>query len=329
MKRKEKKKRKLKVIGYWLLAIGFLFVTGWGFRVVGRLKEAVWSGEGRVNWVMVGEDIFLVSLEPKEKSLVVLEIPKDTEIEVTRGFGCYRIGAVYELGKLEGMNGELLRESAQEYFGIPVDGYIRILDAKYYILNTKSAFLKILTNLLIKRKGQTNFSKGDIFRLWWETRKALPSQIKFIQLEDIRALKSKILIDGSKVWEIDQGRLDKFFQDNFYEPEIHQENLTVRTINATDHSGLAAHVARIISNMGGRVIEISNFKFQMTNQFQISNDRCEIRCKKEDQEKFTARRLQKVLGCEFVEDEDSDGRAEVTILAGEEYWQMLHEPFVD
>lgn len=329
-KREEKRKKKLKVISYWLLVISFLVLVGCGLRLVRMSKEAVWDGKGRASFVVADREVSLVSLEPENKNLVILKISKDTEIETTRGYGRYRIGAVYQLGELEGKGGSLLRESVQEYFGIPVDGWIKTWDMGHAIWDTKKDLLKIFSGLILGRKGETNFTLWDVLRLWWEMRKILPHQTKLILLDEIGALKSKVLVDGSRAWEVNRERLDIFLQDNFYEPKIREENLTIRVINTTDYPGLANHAARIVGNMGGRVVGVSSEDGKREASLpaqagKVQSSKCEIRSEKKKRETFTVQKLVKALNCQFVEEEGSDERAEVTVLVGENYWRMLNE----
>lgn len=315
-KKKAKKNHRLKVIAYWLLGLGLLFLAGGGFRLYQANQKSVVQTHGRVNFLLVGEQIALVSLGVGPKEITVLVIPADVEIRATRGFGIYRLGSLYQLGQMEGLGGELLKESAQEYFGLPVDGWIKIANIKYQISDIKSTLANSLVKLIFKRGGETSFTFFDLVRLWWETRKVFQHQIQVIPLDDIIALKRKVLLDGSKVWEIDKNRLDSWLQDNMGEFQIQEEGLAIRVINATDYTGLGAAVARIITNMGGRVVEIKSEKLK------IKNEKCEIRSEGERKSAFTIQRLLRTLGCEFVEEEESDGRAEVTVVVGEDYWNL-------
>jgi len=323
MTRKQKKARRLRIVGFWLALIGLLFLIGGVSRIWRGLKNSVWDGESRVNFVFIDEDIFLISFDPGKKTLEVLEIPRNVEIEVIGGFGSYRIGAIDKLGEMEGRGGELLQISVQEHFGVPVDGWIKnplsINSAQLNSSKFKTSLIGTMMRLAIKQEDQTNFTSWDVVRIWWGIRKTLSSQINITRLDDISALKSKILVDNFQTWELDLNRLNMFFQDHFYESEIREENLTIEVVNATEHFGLASRVARIVSNMGGRVVRVGNVPPAG------GSGKCGLRSKEKLKDTFTVRKLLKVLGCGFIEEENSDDKAEIIILVGEGYWQILNE----
>ena len=63
-----------------------------------------------------------------------------------------------------------------------------------------------------------------------------------------------LLPDGSRVTALDQAKLGQFETNRFEDNSVRDEALSVGIYNATDYPGLAEKVARIITNMGGRVI---------------------------------------------------------------------------
>jgi hypothetical protein len=249
---------------------------------------------------------------------VVLKIPNGVEIKTTRGYGQYRVGAIYELGELSGRGGELLRESVQEEFGVLVEAYLKIQNTKYKIQNTKNDLLRILASSILQRKGITDFSFIDLLWLWWTIKNIPINSADFLDLSKLSVLKEETLVDGTTVPILDKERSDDLPAKYFGDSRIRNENLAIEVVNTTDHSGLANQAARIIANSGGRVVRVGNKKLKM------KNEKCEVRSGKKERESLTVKKLLRIFACDFAETDLSGQQAEVILEVGEDYWKKLN-----
>jgi len=309
-----KNKKKKRVIGYWLLGIGILLIVGLAFEGLQIFRHSLWDGKTRINFVLAGEETSLVSFGPTEEELVNLAIPAGTQIEVTHGYGKYRIEAVWKLGKQEKRK-ELLVESLQENFGVPVEGWIYTTESRGQRTDTREELLSDIRKQILG-KGETNLSKWDLVRLWWQVKKVRFDRAKSVDLSKISVLISSASPDGTQIWEIDKSSLDAYLARLVSEPKIREENLAVEVLNGTTHSGLAEQGARIISNIGGEVSWVGNsdIKYQKSN----------IKSRKEQKNSFTVQQIMKIFNAEWEEKEE-EGRAEITLILGEDYWQKLNQ----
>jgi len=296
-----------------IFVILLLFIFGLFFYQIKKVRPLLWDGNSRISLVFALEPVVVASLEPG-KDLTVFRLPENLYLRVPHGFGQYQLGSVYELGELEEGGGELLRETVQEYLGVPVDGYIKIPNTKYQIKNKKTVLNCLI--LLLPSRGETNLSKWDLLRLWWEIRKLRSDKVKFFDLGETNILTEKSLPDGSLIFETELFRLDELVRNHCIDHKIYEERLAIEVLNATDHSGLANRVARLMTNIGGDIVAVGN----SNDKYQISN----IKYQKKDLRKsYTVRKLEKILGVKAEVGEMGESRADLLILVGEDYWKMV------
>ncbi len=288
-----------------------------GTKIYGSFSKSIWDGKSRLNLVLANEKVSIFSLNPSQRTAVFLSIPPQTFVDVIHGYDLYRVETIYKLGELENhRGGELLADSLQENLGIPIDGYASISNIKYQISkNIKTSILDCLKFLL--RNGQTNLTKWDLLRLWWETRKVRQDKIAVVELQEKNVLKEVVLADGSKGFEIEKEKMDKIVQKIFKDQKFRQEDLPIAVLNSTSYSGLAERGARIIKNIGGRVVQIGN----MEN----GKSKCEVKSKKARQKSYTVKKLLKIFNCRWGGEDLADYRAEVVLILAEDYWKKLEE----
>lgn len=252
------------------------------------------------------DPIVVASLEPG-KNLTILKLPENLFLELSRGFGHYQLGSVYELGELEGRGGELLRETVQEYLGVPVDGYMKMPNSK----QIPNSLLFLLTG-----RGETNLGRWDLLRAWWEIKKLRSDKMKSIDLQETDILKTLSLPDGSSVLETDFFRLDELVKKYFGDSKIKKEGIKIEVLNATGEQGLAKKMVRLITNMGGEVIAVGNAEKKQEN----SNMKCRDKSIKNT---YTVQKLETILSAKAEVEEMAESRADVLILVGEDYWQKM------
>lgn len=286
-----------KIILPVILIIPFLFF-GWQL-----------NGKEKLNLIINSKPAYLFSILPRER-LYLVEIPEKTLIEVAHGYGKYRLESIYGLGLIENRGGELLVDSVQESFGIPIDGYI--LTEK----DPKFSITKIITES-IQKKTSTNLGRLTLLRLWWQIRKLRADQIKEFSLTSENELKKVEQADGLTAFEFDPDKTDQFLGGYFKEPNIRQEDLAIAILNATDHPGLAQRAARLVNNIGGRVVKVSDFEQRIAD--------CQIWVSAGVNKSQTYSRLSKIYHCQLKPGPVSEMRADLVIILGEKYWQKLTE----
>ncbi|MBL7158890.1 LCP family protein [Candidatus Microgenomates bacterium] len=327
IKKKRAKKKKEGSLKRWFFVLGAICL----FFILGKLifsyRKRIWKN-GRLNFVLASKPVLFFSLSPEEKSLTIVKIPQETYVEVTRGFGAYKIESVYPLGELEKKGGELLIETTQEFLGIPVEAYARFYNFQFPISNfqlNKEGFIQAKRKIaswgvllrprkvlqFLKEDLETNLSYWDIVKIWLAFKKVNIGKISFIDLGEQRVFSKFSLADGGEGKKGDPLLVDDVLQEFFFEPEIRKEEILIEVLNGTDYSGLAHNAARIISNIGGKVVRAGD------NEEKVK--KCQLKAEKQMLKSFTFLKIKKIFDCQVLEEEGQD----LIMIVGDDYQRKL------
>lgn len=235
------------VLLFFLAAAAILeFWKGW--------RQAIWDGKRTFYFaIQAGETSWLVKLDKDPKEAIAVEIPPDMILSVAKGFGEYQAKSIYKLGELEKSSGsDLLKDSLTLSFGLPVEGVIRFSKPLKQQFSLKFLLLKTVIGL-----GKTNLTKWDSLRLFLLSQSLRGDQIEIFSFTEIPGVTAQVRPDGLKVWVIEPERLDIWLRQRLVNNELVNETYTWEVINATDHSGFAAQVARLLRNTGLQVVKMS------------------------------------------------------------------------
>ena len=64
--------------------------------------------------------------------------------------------------------------------------------------------------------------------------------------------------DGQVAYEVEPERLEQLAKKYFFERKVREENFLIEVVNSTLHSGLGERAARILSNIGGDVVAVTD-----------------------------------------------------------------------
>lgn len=331
-KREQKMRRRQKILPFLRLIFLLVFLSGLsvaGFLMLREAKSSSLPLDGRVTIVLPTQPVFLLSFE-SQGELTVVSVPEKTYVEVPRGFGSYRIGAVWNLGKLEKLGGKLLAETTQEFLGVPVDGWIGTANSQQPTANSKEEVLALKNNLtswkiLLKPKDllwtlrnlRTNLTVFDLARVWWRVKNTRFDKVYFVDLGQTSALSPLLLADGSTALTADLSLLDATYRGLFKDTRLAGEHILIEVLNGTGKSGLGQRIARVITNLGGSVISVANSPQKA--------DQCQIRGETGVLKTFTGRRLGQIFSCKMLFEVSQDSRADLQLIIGEDYWQKLYQ----
>lgn len=254
---------------------------------------------------MAARPVTLISLNPQEKTAVVVRFPDDLYFpEVVHGYGQYLVSSIFAAGELDRRGGETLAGSVSEYLGVPVDGYLRsdreASDLKGFFWDPRLF------------GGKEGISVWDLARFIWHWENLRPDRIRIFDLD--KAAAPLVLADGSTAKVIEAAELDSLFNGAFWEDSLRRDGWRVEVINTTKTAGLGARAGRLMTNIGLTVVNIGSSGETVPA--------CQVITDSRAKNSRTVRRIEKIYSCRVATRSEPD-RAEVTVLLGADYAEKL------
>ncbi len=264
-------------------------------------------------------------VDTHEQTLKTIHLPAETIMHLPYGFDEFKLASLYKIANLEQGKDthSLINQTLTEYFGVPAK--------TIYIVKTNS-------------ESETPFSTWltqpfTMFKLTfdkdWATQNLITSQSPWNMLHLAQVLRGipaemttdidiveygigskEISKDGSPVVTSDQNKLDAYIKKSFQNIALMQEKANIQIENSTQVTGLGGKFARIVTNMGGVVIDVGN-RTEISEKTQI------IISKKEWENSATVIELKRALiDCEvFVSPESST--SDITVIIGNSYASLI------
>ena len=263
-------------------------------------KSSYWDTASKIAIVFNGSDGPQIVVFDKElEEITQILIPKDTETQVSRQLGTWKIGSVWQLGENEKLGGKLLAESITFHLKFPVYAWAD-RGVRGFVSGGPFSFIKAI---ILPYK--TNLSFADRLKLAQFTlrvREFKKSEIKLSQTSAVRPTK---LIDGSEGYQL-TGLVPAGILALFSDTQIAQSQTRVVIHDATAKYKLAEEVGEIIEVMGAKVTAIKK------------EDNGNYDCKVTGADKKSLEKVALFLGCEKSAEEVT-GSFDLEIYLGSEF----------
>lgn len=272
-----------------------------------------WDSNFNLNLVLTTNPVSILSYNPVEGKISILEIPDKAYIEVPGGYGFWKLGAVHKLGEVDNppIGVKLLRDSLQNYLALPIDGVIEVRagDSEQFMTklrgNPLEAFLAVTS-------VRTDLSPIELTQFVFGARGVRFDKVSTYNLEELELLTSEKLADGEDILVSDPIKIDVLLTKHFADTKVLGESATIAVLNATNRQGLAAKTAQMVTHLGGNVIIQSSFEKKIEKSV-VSGD---------NKYPYTTKRLQQIFGRGKLEDlgrSASDiSRASVNLILGQQ-----------
>lgn len=256
-----KKRRKITgLLTKTIFLIIFILIIGLGLALIARFtQKSSFENQGNFNVsVLAGDKLYILSYHNNPALLNVLLIEPDVYAPLAKGFGEYRIKAIWELGEMEKFGGgELLQLSSQYFLGAPIQGWAKVNDNPLYIagdINTipKRQILFLLAKIFFS--SSTNIHKLDILKLISCVNSLPQTNIEFYSLDQTRAGEKITLPDQTSAYRIQKDFLENLGKQLFRDNSVIDDTIIWGVVNTTNEPGMADTVARLIHTIGGEVI---------------------------------------------------------------------------
>lgn len=262
-----------------------------------------WNKDYNINLLARSDQISLISYSPKKEAITIINLPDNLFFETTGGFGKWQLNSVYGVGGYK-----LLKNSISALFGLPIDAVVEG-DLTQAITEDQFSLPSIISNF------KTNLRLWDLIQLQMGMSKVRFDKIHQVNLDSLGILEESLLADGSQTFTADPTRLDSSLE-NMVEPNFTEEHKTIAVFNSTDHPQIAQKAARLITNIGGDVIIVSNGKIKL-NQTIISGEKSK-----------TLDRLKQIFEADgtidpSLSEEINSSRAQINLFLGEDFASRL------
>lgn len=293
-------------LGFILLIILLLVFGLLAVRFYPLVTASRFGRPGRFNVVFTGRPVTVISLDPRAGLGAVIVFPDDLYMtSVIHGYGQYPISNVFRVGELDKRGGETLAGTLREYLGVPVSGYW-VTSGSF--LNPRSYFL----NPAVILHDRSDLNPLDRLRFILDLERIRQDKLKIIDLRTIAS--PLVLADGSKAQLIEQDSLDNFLQGLFDETSLRTESLRLAVINSTGYPGLGNRVARILTNAGASVVNVSSVDSVFPQ--------CQISASPKAFKSVTVSLAAAVFSCQVGKAYNSDS-ADAKIIVGDDYVRWL------
>lgn len=242
----------------------------------------------------------IVTLDPVNIQINDYFIPGNTEIEVARNLGTWKIQSVWKLGVQEKIGGgKLLTETLTKHANIPTFVYSKDMGSGLLSTNFKSIFQAVVYPY------ETNLSLGDKLAIVSFALKVKNTKRVDVDLSKTSYLTNKTLVDGERGFAISASppqSLTLVYSDI----EISKNFPKFVIKDNTGRAGFSEKLSSVLEVLGGKVLLISRENKEQTY--------CSVRSKKRNLSTY----LSKLLLCK-VESEIKEGNFDVEITIGEKF----------
>ncbi|OGE42830.1 hypothetical protein A3B45_01150 [Candidatus Daviesbacteria bacterium RIFCSPLOWO2_01_FULL_39_12] len=284
-------------------------------------QKYFWDGQFNLNLVIQTSSTSILNFNPQEEKALIVSLPDNLYLDVPGGYGSWMLGSIYNLGEStqKGQGPKLIKTALSSLFGIPIDGYLRLENHQNYP-QIENLIEEIRQNpfsgMSLFTKISSDLTPLELMRLKLGLIKVRFDKINYLDLTNLAVLDTKSLADSTTVFMADSAKLDTIFT-SFIDPKIRAENLSIAVFNATDYPQLAQKAKRIIANLGGNVIIVSNYPKQLKKTIIWGEESASLKrltqifspCREKD--------------CDKIDFPETSSRAQINIFLGEDFAQAF------
>jgi hypothetical protein len=226
-----------------------LFIFGLYFLI--DFKTKYWNGKDKFSVVInsSGNAVSIVTFDPARGEIDSISIPGNTQVEVARGLGRWKLKSVWKLGEEEALDGSLLTETLTNQLKLPV--YIWADHASEGLASRD--LVKMLKAVALPYK--TNMGVGDKIKIALFNLSVKNAARKSINLEDTSYLRQSVLDDGSMGY-IATSKYPSDLLPVFSDEKISQDSLNVAITDCSGDPEVSLALGQIIEVLGAKTAAI-------------------------------------------------------------------------
>jgi len=204
---------------------------------------------------LIIKDLKYLIFDRSNKKVLVYTIPAEYKFDIAGKYGVEEISKVLALGALNSQNpledgSKVLKNSILKIFGFKVDRFLlasKNSRALFDDLLGNGSFLDLLRLrdfLEVHDEFKTDLSLEEFYSLFTFV-KSIPNDRLIARTLSQNDFEDSTVIDSS-------------YEDISLNSYLSSESKSISVLNGTDISGVASLGARVVKNMGGRVVALGN-----------------------------------------------------------------------
>lgn len=288
-----------------IIVLGLVFAIGFAaLRLFEEWQRRVWLPGSRITVVVAAGDPTIYSYNPEANNLVIIEVPKTTQVEASGGFGQWLAGSLWQLGEDDGQGGTVLSVSLEKALGLPIDGWIGEQGEALFEQKTLGFPAALWQAIFVGR--HTNLTVFDRLNIILATSGVGVADRRNLNLVTTGAVKKTQLPDGLEAYVPVPDKAKTIFEI-LRDERVFGEGKTLLVVNTTAKQGIASEVARIAGTLGVKVMGTQTASRDVEN--------CGVLGNQENINSYASRRLAQIFGCE-TRAEDPSGPGHLEIILG-------------
>ncbi len=290
---------------FWRYLLGFFGLITLVFIAYLILVPAkYWDGKSRLALAIQDKSgaVKLSVFDPQTESITVITVPANTQVDVARQLGEWKIGSVWKLGENEKIGGSIISETVTKTLRLPTEGWADMGALGF----TKDNNLAIWQSVIGAYK--TNLSLKDRIGIAFFAQSVKSPQRNEIDLSQTPLLIRTKLSDGSlgyEVRDLSVAQISAYFAD----ARISEENIGVSIFYPRSRMQEVQKLGEIIQILGVKVTSL-----ELLTQDLVFN------CKIVSQGNLTAKKIAEVFNCKT---EIKNNQTGIQLLVGEEFFRRF------
>ena len=303
---------------YSAYAVVMIFILSFGWRLSRVWNQRTWFGVEPYRLLILhgkrGEEptaLELITLWPDNFKMVSLSIPPELRVVTVGGYGTYRIAALVNLGRIEGVGDRLLNDSVSLALGVPIHQLLWQTNSNFDINPARWDLLQkgLIGNQSLKEVSEIITAMGNTSK----------NNIEKVDLSKRNVIKTMVEADGTLSLAIEPALIDHLMMEKISAVWKDAALTQVALINASGKPQMAALWSKFPRIGGYDVVSVTD-QLDMVNQTQILFSDEKIK------NGLVGLVLQRMFPRAQVSvSNTSNYRAQVAIILGLDSWQWLNE----
>lgn len=280
----------------------------------GSIASSKWDSKSAYALAINTANPSVFIYQPDSRQMVILSIAHDTNYET----GNIKT-PVAEISKQINNDGLSFTKAMSHIFGAKIDNYIFLKNVnkmdESFSKKIFADFASITTPFELLTTGwqkdikNTNITRIDAFKLWWQLKSLSVERLAIVDLSGHR--EEILTAAGQKVLGADGVFLNREISKYVQNFGVINDDSKIQVKNSSGRSDAGKLAYSFVSSLGGKVVDVENSDSLVDKTFILATNKSS----------YTARYLAKVFECDIKDTLEADvaGSKMITLVLGQDF----------